>query len=145
MSFFIAGGVGGISVSVLGLVVYNLSNTGGKKTSTYILTVAFFEVDSEGVVLTHSLIDYNDKLGIRDEINSMKWDAIKGISYSEELNSICIDGKGEKKTIWKSEKRKERSPRKKAINRIILYLPYDSKDKFIHLFMTYGKEIEMVK
>ena len=128
-SFLIAGGVGGISVSVLGLVVYNLSNTGGKKTSTYILTVAFFEVDSEGVVLTHSLIDYNDKLGIRDEINSMKWDAIKGISYSEELNSICIDGKGEKKTIWKSEKRKERSPRKKAINRIILYLPYDSKDK----------------
>lgn len=144
-SFLIAGGVGGISVSVLGLVVYNLSNTGGKKTSTYILTAAFFEVDSEGVVLTHSLIDYNDKLGIRDEINSMKWDAIKGISYSEELNSICIDGKGEKKTIWKSEKRKERSPRKKAINRIILYLPYDSKDKFIHLFMTYGKEIEMVK
>ena len=60
----------------------------------------------------------------------MKWDAIKGISYSEELNSICIDGKGEKKTIWKSEKRKERSPRKKAINRIILYLPYDSKDKY---------------
>lgn len=144
-SFLIAGGVGGISVSVLGLVVYNLSNIGGKKTSNYILTVAFFEVDSEGVVLTHSLIDYNDKLGIRDEINSMKWDAIKGISYSEELNSICIDGKGEKKTIWKSEKRKERSPRKKAINRIILYLPYDSKDKFIHLFMTYGKEIEMVK
>ena len=115
------------------------------KKSTYILTAAFFEVDSEGVVLTHSLIDYNDKSGIRDEINSMKWDAIKGISYSEELNSICIDGKGEKKTIWKSEKRKERSPRKKAINRIILYLPYDSKDKFIHLFMTYGKEIEMVK
>ena len=33
-SFLIAGGVGGISVSVLGLVVYNLSNTGGKKTST---------------------------------------------------------------------------------------------------------------
>ena len=31
MSFFIAGGVGGISVSILGLVVYNLTNTGGKK------------------------------------------------------------------------------------------------------------------
>ena len=29
--FFIAGGVGGISVSILGLVVYNLTNTGGKK------------------------------------------------------------------------------------------------------------------
>lgn len=42
-SFLIAGGVGGISVSVLGLVVYNLSNTGGKKTSTYILTVAFLK------------------------------------------------------------------------------------------------------
>ena len=81
----------------------------------------------------------------KSELSKMKWDAIKGISYNEELNSICIDGKGEKKTIWKSEKRKERSPRKKAINRIILYLPYDSKDKFIHLFMTYGKEIEMVK
>ena len=49
-----------------------------RETSTYILTVAFFEVDSE-IVLTHSLIDYNDKLGIRDEINSMKWDAIKKI------------------------------------------------------------------
>ena len=30
-SFLIAGGVGGISVSILGLVVYNLTNTGGKK------------------------------------------------------------------------------------------------------------------
>lgn len=63
-------------------------------------------MDSEGVVLTHSLIDYNDKLGIRDEINSMKWDAIKGISYSEELNSICIDGKGEKRPSGKVKKEK---------------------------------------
>ena len=96
-------------------------------------------------MLTHSLIDYNDKLGIRDEINSMKWDAIKGISYSEELNSICIDGKGEKRPSGKVKKEKNVHLEKKAINRIILYLPYDSKDKFIHLFMTYGKEIEMVK
>lgn len=144
-SIFIAGGVGGISVSVLGLLVYNLSNIGGEKEGTYILAAAIFETDSEGIVLTHSLIDYNDKLGIRDEINSMKWNAIKGIYYSKELNSICIDGRGEEKIIWKSEKRKNCSPRRKAINRIILYLPYDSKDRFMNLITVYGKEIEMVK
>ena len=46
-SIFIAGGVGGISVSVLGLLVYNLSNIGGEKEGTYILSAAIFETDYE--------------------------------------------------------------------------------------------------
>ena len=143
-SILMAGGVGGVSVSVLGLLVYNLSNTGGKKEDTYISAVAVFETNPEEIVLVHSAIDYNDKLGVRDEINRIPWKDIASIYYSEELNAIYIEGKVDKEIIWKSEKRKSRPSRHKIVKQLILYLPVGRKDEFLLPLKQSGQEIKYV-
>jgi uncharacterized membrane protein YkvA (DUF1232 family) len=141
----IAGGIGGISVSVLGLFLYNVTNVGNGKQDRYILASAIFELDENGVTLAHLLIDYDDKLGDRDEINQMRWTEVSNVYYSQNLASICIEGVGNKQIQWRSEKQKNRKARNKKIKQIILYTPVDRTEEFLNLIRSYGREIRYIE
>lgn len=144
-SILAAGGVGGVSVSVLGLIAYNLTNIGSKKTDLYVLSSAIFEVNKEGIILSHQGVDYQDKLGKRNEVNSITWDSVTGLFFSEELNSFCIKGKGKQVVSWMDPKRKSRSPRTRNITEMVLYIPYNTKQEFVTMIESFYPNIQYIQ
>jgi hypothetical protein len=131
----VAGGVGGVSVSVLALLMYNLSNISKTKNDRYIMASARFEPDEGAVTLKHFGIDYDDKKGARDEILQMRWADVASIDFNEELGTICIKGAGNKEIQWKSEKRPAQN---KTISQIMLYVPTEKTEEFLNLIKPYG-------
>lgn len=144
-SILVAGGVGGVSVSVLGLIAYCLTNIDSREVDLYVLSLAIFEVNSEGIILSHQSVDYQDKRGKRNEVNSISWDSVTGLVFREELNSFCIEGKGKQVVTWMDSKRKNRSPRTRNITEIVLYVPYNMKQEFVSMIESYYPNIQYIQ
>ena len=141
------GGDRTIDFSILAMFIFLLGNamTGTNK-GKYISVVSELEMTDEKMLLTYVSIDREDGIGKRNEVMEFRTEEISNIYYSDELNSIKIEGNGIREIQCLEKKGNKKKKRSDYISEVYIYLDEVDKGTLIgRLKEITGKEIQYVK
>lgn len=141
------GGDRTIDFSILAMFIFLLGNamTGTNK-GKYISVVSELEMTDEKMLLTYVSIDREDGIGKRNEVMEFQTEEISNIYFSDELNSIKIEGNGIREIQCLEKKENKKKKRSDYISEVYIYLDEVDKGTLIgRLKEITGKEIQYVK
>lgn len=132
-SLLMGKGLAGVSVGVIAILFANLSGNMSDKRGSDAYKTVFAElmVTQTHLSLVNKEVDKEDGFGLRNETYSFGWDKVSAIYFSQELMSVCVEGKGTLTMTWTSEKRKGRPDKTVDVNRCYIYFKEEQKDEII--------------